>query len=191
MVRADCEATNCPLARAVQKRWSEAVSSGTQGRNWDGLTPMTLTGRRPALISAPSKAIMFRTPVILSSAVSCWLVSPAGATTSRSGRMICRNEAAFDAAAAAGGAPGGPGCRSPVNAPAPSSTSALQPATPRSASAREREAAVADPASRISRCPINRPIIAIHPNPVSGCFVDALGPSLAGTAGLHKERGRG
>ena len=65
---------------------------------------MTLTGCPPALISAPSKAIMFRTPLILSSLVSCWLVSPVGETISRSGKMICRNEvaAACDAAAAAG-----------------------------------------------------------------------------------------
>ena len=39
--------------------------------------------------------------------------------------------------------------------------------------------------------PINRPIIAIHPNPVSGCFVDAPGLTPAGTAGLQRERGRG
>ncbi len=30
-----------------------------------GFTPMTLTGRLPGLISAPSKAIVFLTPVIL------------------------------------------------------------------------------------------------------------------------------
>ena len=64
-MRAAREATNFPSARAVQNAWSEAVRSGTQERNVAGFTPMTLTGRPPALISAPSKAIVFRTPVIL------------------------------------------------------------------------------------------------------------------------------
>ena len=67
-----------------------------------GFTPMTLTGRRPALISAPSNAIVFLTPVILFSALRSWLVIPGGATTSRSGRMICRNEPAIRVAARAG-----------------------------------------------------------------------------------------
>ena len=46
------------------------------------------------------------------------------------------------------------------------------------------------PLWRLNSRPSNRPIIAIYPNPVSGCFVDAPGLTPAGTAGLQKERGR-
>ena len=52
---------------------------------------MTLAGRPPAVISAPSKTIMLRTCAVLPSLAISALVSPAGATTSRSGRMIRRN----------------------------------------------------------------------------------------------------
>ena len=64
-------ATKSPPASAVQNAWSDAVCSGTQDRNVSGLTPITLTGWPPAVISAPSKVIMFRTPVILRSLAIC------------------------------------------------------------------------------------------------------------------------
>ena len=59
------------MLRAVQNAWSEAVFSGTQDLNVAGLTPMTLTAAPPAVISAPSKVIMLRTPAIFLSLAIC------------------------------------------------------------------------------------------------------------------------
>ena len=86
--RAAGEAANRPPASAVQNRWSDAVRSGVQARNWLGRTPITLTARFPALISPPSNPITCRTPVSFLIFAMAAGLSPCGATTSRSGRMI-------------------------------------------------------------------------------------------------------
>ncbi len=127
-----------------------------------GFTPMTLTGRLPALISAPSKAIVFLTPVILFSRLRFWPVIPLGATTSRSGKMICRNDpasrlaAAADRAAAVNDPPAGGWIKLAV-APTAKKTKALQPATPRSAGVSELMTVARGPLRRIRR------LIAVKP----------------------------
>src|SRR5215472_11823046 len=175
LLRAESDAANCPLASAVQNAWLEAVRSGTQDRNVAGFTPMTLTGRSPALICAPSKAITCRTPVILLSRDSCWPVIPAGATTSRSGRMICWNVPASRAISAADipGRPAGPpggGITIRVWTPTTISRNALQPATTPSAGVITLRTVARGPRCWTSQRWINlgrirRRVIAIHPSP--------------------------
>src|SRR5580658_1101831 len=77
-----------PAARLAQSGWSEAVPSGTHDLNRPGLTPMTLADVPPILICAPSKVIIFLTPLIACSLATCPAVSPRGKTISRSGRMM-------------------------------------------------------------------------------------------------------
>ena len=147
---------------------------------------MTLTWWLPALISAPSKAIMSRTPLIWPRLASCWLVSPAGATISRSGRMICRNEAASwpAAVAAARSLPDRAGRaagarRTPRRPAGPARCSRRRPG-------RRARASADGGAARSSACgaaaaPITRPIIAIHPNPISGPMCSRPRPTAAMT----------
>ena len=82
------EVTKRPWPSAVHRRWSVAVASGVQDRNWPGFTPRTLARCPLSLIAAPSAVITWRTPAVADSFASCRADRPDGSITSRSGEMI-------------------------------------------------------------------------------------------------------
>jgi hypothetical protein len=84
----ELEATKSPAASWVHSFWSAAVRSGTQDLSWAGLTPITLADDPLALTCAPSKVIIFLTPLIPRRPAMSALVRPVGMTISRSGRTM-------------------------------------------------------------------------------------------------------